>query len=155
MHYDKLLTKTKRWMLVGFGIMFVFGIFATSQPVQAATDEEIALSLATLLRASRAVISKNQKHINDPSVGDKGLSADVVVKAAKANYEKAAGHSLDSIDPKSAQGKLIQAELQAITEVMNDAQDNINTKGKGLKGVIHDADVVLGGGTTLLGQRPP
>lgn len=48
MHYDKFLTKTKRWMLVAFGIMFVFGIFATSQPVKAATDEAIALSLATL-----------------------------------------------------------------------------------------------------------
>ncbi len=136
MRYDTILTKTKKWMLVAFGIMFVFGIFATAQPVKAATDEEIALSLATLLRASRAVIGKNQKHINDPKVGDKGLSADAVVKAAKANYKKAAGHSIDSIDPKSAQGKLMQAELQAIIEVMNDAQGNIDEKGKGLKGFL-------------------
>ncbi len=136
MRCDTFQTKTNRWMLIAFGLLFVFGIFATAQPVKAATDEEIALSLATLLRASRAVISKNQKHINDPKVGDKGLSADVVVKAAKENYKKAAGHSIDSIDPASAQGKLIQAELKAITEVMNDAQDNINTKGKGLKGFL-------------------
>ena len=136
MRYDTILTKTKKWMLVAFGIMFVFAIFATAQPVKAATDEETALSLATLLRASRAVIGKNQKHINDPNVGDKGLSADAVVKAAKANYEKAAGHSLDSIDAKSAQGKLLQAELQAIIEVMDKAQENINQKGKGLKGFL-------------------
>ena len=136
MRYDTFLSKTKRWTLIAVGFLFVFGIFATIQPVKAATDEEIALSLATLLRASRAVIGKNQKHINDPNVGDKGLSADVVVKAAKANYEKAAGHSLDSIDPKSAHGKLVQAELNAIIEVMNAAQENINTKGKGLKGFL-------------------
>ncbi len=136
MRYHTYVSKTKRWTLIAVGFLFVFGIFATTQPVQAATDEEIALSLATLLRASRAVIGKNQKHINDPNIGDKGLSADVVLKKAKANYEKAAGHSLDSIDPASVQGKLLQAELNAITEVMNDAQGNINEKGKGLKGFL-------------------
>ena len=62
----------------------------------AASDEEIAVSLATLLRAARAVISKNQKHINDPEVGDKGLSAEMVVATAKENYKKATNQDLDS-----------------------------------------------------------
>ena len=48
------------------GALFVFMLITgANQPAQAATDEEIAVSLATLLRSARAVISKNQKHIND------------------------------------------------------------------------------------------
>ena len=101
-----------------------------------AEGEEIALSLATLLRSARAVISKNQKHINDPSVGDKGLSAEVVVAAAKANYMKATGVDLDSVDMSGLQGELLQAELKAIAEVMNDAQASINQEGVGLKGFL-------------------
>ena len=46
----------------------------------AASNEDIAVSLATLLRSARAVISKNQKHINDPKVGNKGITADFVEK---------------------------------------------------------------------------
>jgi len=102
----------------------------------AQTDEEVALSLASLLRASRAVISKNQQHINNPCIGDKGLSAGAVVAKAKENYKKAAGGDLDAIDPASPHGKLIKAELQAITDVMNEAQGLINEKGKGLKGFL-------------------
>ena len=119
------------------GFLFIFGLFAGSATSLAAvSDEEVAVSLATLLRASRAVISKNQKHINDPSVGDKGLSADVVVKTAKENYTAATGKSLDDIDPGSLQGKLIQAELRAIADVMDAAQENINQKDVGLKGFL-------------------
>lgn len=69
-------------------------------------------------------------------MGDKGLSADAVVKTAKANYQAASGKSLDDIDPGSLQGKLIKAELQAIIEVMEEAQENINQEGVGLKGFL-------------------
>jgi hypothetical protein len=36
-------------------------------------DAQIAKSLATMLRAGRAVISRNQDRINDPNTGNKGL----------------------------------------------------------------------------------
>ena len=49
-----------RWTLFLTGIAFVASLFVGSvSGAAAATDEEIAVSLATLLRASRAVISKN------------------------------------------------------------------------------------------------
>jgi len=132
-HYSQ----TFQWTLRMLSVVFVFGLFyGSNSTAKAATDEEVAVSLATLLRASRAVISKNQKHINDPSVGDKGLSSATVVKTAKENYKKATGSSLDDIDPGSVQGKLLQAELQAITEVMDTAQENINRKDVGLKGFL-------------------
>ena len=66
-------------------------LLATSGSAISATEdnEAIALSLATLLRSARAVISQQQKHINDASVGHKGVTADFVVEQAKANYKKA------------------------------------------------------------------
>ncbi len=130
-------SRTTQLTLGVLGIIFGISLFiGSSQSAIAATDEEVAVSLATLLRASRAVISKNQKHINDPAVGDKGLSSAMVVKTAKDNYKAATGSSLDDIDPGSMQGKLIQAQLKAITEVMNEAQENINRKDVGLKGFL-------------------
>ena len=58
----------------------------------AADKEATAVSLATYLRSARAVISKNQKHINDASKGDKGLSAKAVMAKARANYKKGVGY---------------------------------------------------------------
>ena len=99
-------------------------------------DEEIALSLATMLRSARAVISAKQKHINDPKIGDKGLSADAVVATAKSNYKKATNSDADAIDASSLHGKLMQALVTAIRAVMDDAQENINREGVGLKGFL-------------------
>jgi uracil phosphoribosyltransferase len=80
----------RKFTLAGVLVAFMT-ITGAVQPVQAATDEEIAVSLATLLRSARPVISKNQKHINTAGIGDKGISADMVVKTAKANYKAATG----------------------------------------------------------------
>lgn len=103
----------------------------------AKSNEEIALNMATLLRSARAVISKNQKLINDPSKGDKGLSSEVVLAKAKANYTEATGSDIDSIaDPSTLQGELLQAEMEAIVEVMDEAQAQINEKGVGFKGFL-------------------
>ena len=100
------------------------------------SDEEIALSLSTLLRSARAVISNKQKHINNADIGDKGLSADVVVGIAKENYKKATGTDIDSIDPGTLHGQLVAAELQAVRDVMDEAQSTINEEGVGLKGFL-------------------
>lgn len=138
MHQDS----TTRRSVIGVvaALVFGFGITAGTSigtaPAYAESDEEVAVSLASLLRASRAVISKNQKHINDPDVGDKGLSSSAVVAKAKENYKKATGEDLDSVDAGSLRGKLLKAELEAITKVMDEAQANINEKGKGLKGFL-------------------
>ena len=62
-------------------------------PVHASkTNEEIAISVATLLRSARAVISDRQQHINDPDIGDKGVTVDYVLATAKSNYLKATGN---------------------------------------------------------------
>jgi len=69
----------------GSAATLILAILDMNAPVLAAADSEdtdIALSLADLLRAARTVISANQEKINDPSLGDKGLSGGVVVEKA-------------------------------------------------------------------------
>lgn len=104
-------------------------------PVKA-SDEQTALNLATLLRSARAVISDTQKLINDASKGDKGLSGDVVVQRAKANYRKVTNADLDNLDPATLNGQLLTAMMESIHTVMDNAQVRINEKGVGFKGFL-------------------
>ena len=99
-------------------------------------NEDIALHLATLLRSARAVISDNQKLINDASKGDKGLSGEFVVTKAKANYQAATDVDIDSVDPSTLEGELLQALLGPVAAVMDDAQELINQEGVGFKGFL-------------------
>ncbi len=108
------------------------GNFAKAETNQ----EEVALSLATMLRSARAVVSKNQAHINDSAIGDKGLSGSAVLVSAKENYKKATGVDVDTIDSASLQGELLKAQMDAVVKVMEDAQSRINEQGVGFKGFL-------------------
>jgi hypothetical protein len=116
-------------------------LVAASVPPRAAVGAEpdevaIAISLANMLRAGRAVISSNQGLINDAERGDKGLDGDAVLAATVANYRKATGLDPASVDPASRHGRLLQAEMLSIREVMDENQSFINEKGVGFKGFI-------------------
>jgi hypothetical protein len=104
----------------------------------AAADEDaaIAQSLAQMLRSARTVISDNQAKIDDPAVGDKGLSGRAVLDLAIQKYQATTGADPNSIDPQSRQGKLLRALEDAIVEVMDENQTQINAKGTGFKGFI-------------------
>lgn len=133
-----VITSMKRFMSYGLVAVLCVPLLAMSgSAVSAAEDNEaIAKSMAALLRSARAVISSKQKHINDASVGHKGVTADFVLAQAKVNYMKATGVDIDSIDPATLQGELLAAEMEAIAEVVEDAQETINEKGVGLKGFL-------------------
>jgi Protein of unknown function (DUF4239)/Protein of unknown function (DUF3365) len=98
-------------------------------------DHTLALNLTTLLRSAREIISHNQDLINEQAVG-KDLTATKVIEEAKTNFAKATGHSLPTLDPTSAEGKMLQAELEAIQEVMDEAQALINDPNRGFKGFL-------------------
>ena len=107
-------------------------------PLLAAPDDDatIARSLADMLRAARQVISNNQARINDPNLGDKGLSGQVVVEQAIEIYKKNTGTDPASIDPESRHGKLLRAQMDAIVEATDANQATINAKGVGFKAFI-------------------
>ena len=102
------------------------------------TDEDavIAQSLAEMLRNARTVISNNQDLINNPELGDKHLTGQVVLDQAAKSYAKATGTDPATIDPNSRQGRLLRAMMAAIVAATDDNQATINEKGTGFKGFI-------------------
>lgn len=99
-------------------------------------DNVIALSLAEMLRAGRTVVSNNQDRINDPAVGNKGLTAEVVVAEAIGIYRKRTGTDPMALDPSSRHGRLLRAQIDSIAEVVSNNQTTLNAEGVGFKGFI-------------------
>jgi len=117
------------------------GLLAIATSAQAglpshSQDIATALSLARLLQAARSVISANQALINNPDIGDKGLTGEVVLASAIKKYKKSNHADPLAIDPASREGRLLKAEMQAIKEVTDENQSFINKKGVGFKGFI-------------------
>jgi Protein of unknown function (DUF3365) len=110
--------------------------FARPLLAQADDDRVIAQSLADMLRAARQVISNNQDRINDPNLGDKGLSGEVVLRQSIDIYKKTSGRDPATIDPASRHGRLLKAQMDAIVEVTNANQAVINAKGIAFKAFI-------------------
>ena len=99
-------------------------------------DATIAQHLAEMLRDARTIISNNQSRINDPEIGDKGLTAQVVLDQAIQTYKKNTGVDPMTVDPSSRDRRLLRAMMGAITEVMDANQSTINAKGIGFKAFI-------------------
>ncbi len=108
----------------------------TSLPTGDGSAEAVAARLSAMLQAARSVISKHQTDINDPAKGDKHLDAATVVGEAIAAYKAKTGEDPTAYDPATRQGRLIGAQLEAIAEVMDEAQSSINQEGVGFKGFI-------------------
>jgi len=120
------------------GVFLIAVLALSAVPLRAAADDDavIATSLADMLRAARQVISSNQARINDPNLGDKGLSGQVVLQQAVEIYKKNTGKDPASLDPASRQGRLLKAQMYAIVEVVDANQGTINAKGVGFKAFI-------------------
>ena len=123
---------------VVFGIFLIAVFSLSSAPLRAGADDDaaIAKSLADMLRAARQVISNNQTRINDPSLGEKGLSGQVVLQQAVEIYKKTTGTDPASLDPASRLGRLLHFQMDAIAEATDANQATINAKGVGFKAFI-------------------
>lgn len=117
-------------------LVVIFSLSAPPMRAAAEDDAAIAKSLADMLRAARQVISSNQTRINDPSIGDKGLSGSVVLQQSLELYKKTTGTDPATIDPASRHGRLLRAQMDAIVEVTDANQSTINAKGVGFKAFI-------------------
>ena len=123
-----------------FSLMVAGALLAgLSGPLAAADnaeDLEIALDLATMLRSARSVIAENQKLINDPALGDKGLSGDVVEARALEKFKKAKGGTAPDLSSDNLRSRLLKAQIDAIVKVMDENQDTINQPGVAFKGFV-------------------
>lgn len=102
---------------------------------QVEIDHTVLLHLTNLLRSARQVISDQQDLINEPKTG-KDLSGKKLIEQAKAKYAEQTGHPVPSLDPTSAEGQMLQAEMDAMQEVMDQAQPLINDPHRGFKGFL-------------------
>jgi Protein of unknown function (DUF3365) len=115
---------------------FLAGTLENSSGAVGNEDTDIAQSLAAMLRSGRAVISRNQGQINDPAIGDKGLDAKKIVADTLQDYQAATGVDALSMDSGSRHGRLLRAQIDAISEVVDTNQQTINKQGVGFKGFI-------------------
>jgi hypothetical protein len=129
------------WMTTTVALMFsgtipVSVICAASDGEGLSEDLSIGKSLADMLVAGETVISREQDRIDDPKLGDKGLSGETLLEQAREIYRRATGVDPAAVDPVSRHGRLLRAQMDAIVEVMDANQTTINAKGTGFKGFI-------------------
>ncbi|WP_172327635.1 DUF3365 domain-containing protein [Mangrovicoccus sp. HB161399] len=105
-------------------------------PAGAQSLEDSAARLAELLRAGRAVISENQALINDPGLGDKGLTPEAFLSQVTAAFLARTGSPAVSEDLPPFQRALAEAQLEAMGQTIAEAQPLINMEGVGFKGFI-------------------
>ena len=115
-------------------------VFALPVTARADTSQEALVDsgnrLAAVLRAGRSVVSGNQDLINDPAIGDKGLTPDVFMDQVIAAYVDRNGEPPLTDDLSDLQVRLTEAQLAAMREVVAEVQDQINAEGIGFKGFI-------------------
>ena len=129
------LFRWRPWVLfVALCAMVFVPVAAQSQERE--DDTVIAASLTALLRASRTVVSRHQALINDPAIGDKGLTGKKVLAEALVVYKETTRTDPKSISPSSRHGRLFRAQQEAIIEVIDANQKTINQAGVGFKGFI-------------------
>ncbi len=123
---------------IAFGLMLALPVLrgAAADHPTSKEDEAIAASLAEMLRDARTVLSNNEDLINNPAIGDKHLTGAKITDDAIALYRQNTGVDPTAIDPKSREGRLLRAMINAIIEVMDDNQATINEQGTGFKGLI-------------------
>ncbi len=101
-----------------------------------AEDVDMASRLAELLRAGRSIVSNYQTLINDPTIGDKEIDSTRFVKEAVALYSERMGQEPFSGELTERDRRLVQAQLDAMREVLDEHQDDINREGIGFKGFV-------------------
>jgi len=133
---QSIIAKVSRMIgLVSFVLLAASGA-VSSQAKAGDADVELGNKLADLLRAGRTVVSSSQPLINDPSIGDKGFTGDKVVNEAAATYAERAGSPPLEGDLSDRDRRLLEAQMQAMRQVVDAHQADINRSDVGFKGFI-------------------
>lgn len=111
-------------------------VVASAVAADDAEDVEMGTRLAELLRAGRSIVSNYQTLINDPALGDKHLDSTRFTKEAVALYAERRGSEPLSGEMTDRDRRLIEAQIEAMREVLDEHQDDINRQGIGFKGFV-------------------
>ena len=118
---------------IGLTVMVSGGVVAAVSP---SAETKTAIYLADLLRSARTVIATHQAHINNPDIGDKGLTGRVVLRKTREIFRQRTGKPLPLKDENDLRTRLLRAQLASIREVMDENQRTINRSGVGFKGFV-------------------
>lgn len=114
-------------------LCFVAGLAAAPEDE---ADLAIAKKLADMLRAGRSVVSASQPRINNPDIGDKEFTGEGLVRDSEEIYEERAGAPLLAGTLSERDQRLLEAQKQAMRQVVDAHQADINRVGVGFKGFI-------------------
>lgn len=117
-------------------LLFVATSFAAGAVTAEVGDKVVGERLASLLRAGRSVISGHQSLINDAAIGEKGLSGDRVVDEAATLFEERTGAAVLPDELSERASRLTAAQMEAMREVVDEHQAQIDAEGIGFKGFI-------------------
>jgi len=140
MSFSRIASCTVAALLMSMSQMAMAADAPASTPTASATISEEqqreARQLANILYAAEKVIADNQDHIDDPSKGDKGLTADVVMAKTAENYLAKTKEPMPSVEGDSRRARLTKSLITIIRAVMDKAQPLINEPGKGYKSFL-------------------
>jgi Protein of unknown function (DUF3365) len=138
-HLAKAITSIT-WAVIALLACASFGTAVSVATVSKAADDSedtvIANSLAAMLSAGLNVISRNQDLIDNPDIEDKGFDGKSVLAQAQQLFQETTGSNPLNTDPSHRHGRLLRVEMDAIVEVMNAHQRELNQRGIGFKGFI-------------------
>ena len=108
-------------------------IFGVSGLLAGEKEESIATAVAEYLISARAVIAQNQKLINDPTKGDKGLTPIVYEQQVRKDFYVRSNVDITKLGNDDFSKALLDIHESA-KQVISAAQGQINEPGKGFKG---------------------
>jgi hypothetical protein len=127
-------------MVPAFGILvLVVGwLLAIPYAVRAGDSEDAAtgMRLAELLRAGRSVVSNYQSLINDPAIGDKNLDSERFARETLDLFSQRTNQDPFADDLSERDRHLLDAQIEAMREVIDEQQDDINRRSIGFKGFV-------------------
>ncbi len=100
------------------------------------SDLTMALLMADVLRAARSEIASQQPNINNALVGNKGLSGAVIIERILARLDEAGKPDPKQFSDGSRENNILNSQLAAIEEIIDENQILINKKGIGFKGFV-------------------
>jgi hypothetical protein len=83
-------------------------------------DHTVLLHLTTLLRSAGWVITTRQDHLDNPKT-EEDLNGKNLIELAEAKFAEQTGHPVPILDPTSAEGQMLQAEMDGMREVVDEA----------------------------------
>lgn len=123
-------------MKKSFVLIIIIILMSFTQTFAEKKLEYIAVTVADYLIAGRAVIAENQPLINDATKGYKGFTPQVYEEQVREEFMKRSGIDIKSLALSDDVSKALLAIHLSAREIVVEAQEEINERGKGFKGFI-------------------